>query len=444
MEGHLTLINIKIPNDGLLQSIDDETGTTQLYSGVTATFCHISWDLQDDNPSTVPMFQDLQRASFLCPGTMFTADLWDIARQAERYDARNHTFAATTPGAAQTAVPPTAVIFHESRCGSTLIANALAAFAPHHTRVYSEAAPPVAAIQACESHAASPRFCDQESHVKLIQDVFYIMGRVTRPLLPQYVFYKIQSVGVQSIDAFALAMPSTPWIFAYRDSIEVMMSHFHHYQTTGQQQQQQQQVMPRSSVSPDCLRNYGKPDQLQPTLVTELVDQAGRQVAQLTREEYCAVHIAALAEAAVREHERTKHLVGTHAVTAMAGRDAPTSSSTTTTAHDGAAGSNHVMGKTVAPPHWFVNYNELPYKIWETILPSLVVGALRPDEIERMHAAAKVYSKARGDGTKQHWKEDSTLKQGKAPSAVKDAVTLFLDPVYAQMEAIRQSMDPSK
>lgn len=418
MEGHLTLINIKFPNTDLFAHVNEEDGTTQMYSGITATFCHISWDLQDDNPSKVPMFQDLQRASFLCPGTRFTADLWEITRQAERYDARNHTFAATTPGAAQMAVPPTAVIFHESRCGSTLMSNALAAFVPHHTRVYSEAAPPVAALQACEATTTSSRGggqCDPDSHVKLIQDVFYMMGRVTRPSLPQYVFYKIQSVGVQSIQAFVQAMPTTPWVFAYRDSIEVMMSHFPHYQRG--------ENVPLS-YTPNCLQNYGRENREQPPLMTELVHAVGRQVSQLSREEYCAAHIAGLAEAAVREHERTKHILGTHAVTAITARDSTTR-------------------ETKAPPHWFVNYNELPYKIWETILPALVVSGLTHEEIERMHAATKVYSKARGDGTK-HWKEDTTLKQGKAPPSVKEAVKLFLDPVYQKMEVIRKSLDTPK
>lgn len=449
MEGHLTLIDIKIPTSGVLP-VTDKFGaaTTQLYAGVTGTFCHISWDLQDDNPSAVPSFHDLQQASFLCPGTLYTADLWDISRQAERYDAAvlrgNGTAVLASAasadtnkggggggGAAHTAVPPTAVIFHESRCGSTVIANALAAFLPHHTRVYAEAAPPAAAIQACEAHSSSAsksassrrRPCDQRSHHQLIRDVFFLMGRVTRPSLPQYAFYKMQSVSVQSIDAFAQAMPATPWIFAYCDSVEVMMSHFSHYQ-------QGLDTAP-SSDTPECLRNYGKSEELQPPLVTELVTAAGRLLESLSKEEYCAAHLAALAEAAVREHERTLQFkVAAHGVTVLAAtRDGGSAAAVT----------------HAAPPHWFVNYSELPHKIWETLLPALVVHGVSRAEIDRMHAAVKVYSKAardkKTDKGAPHWQEDSTLKQGRAPASIKEAAKLFMDPVYAQLEAIRTGVD---
>jgi hypothetical protein len=36
----------------------------------------------------------------------------------------------------------------------------------------------------------------------------------------------------------------------------------------------------------------------------------------------------------------------------------------------------------------------------------------------------------------QHWREDNTLKQGRAPPSVKAAAALFLDPLYRQLEAI--------
>ena len=94
-----------------------------------------------------------------------------------------------------------------------------------------------------------------------------------------------------------------------------MMSHFPHYQKG------QASVPAREghSATPECLRHYGKPDTEQPSLVTELVSNSGRPLSQLTREEYCAVHIAALAQAAVLEHERTKQLVTTHAAQPVVG-----------------------------------------------------------------------------------------------------------------------------
>jgi hypothetical protein len=93
--------------------------------------------------------------------------------------------------------PPTGVVFHETRCGSTLFANILAGLAPGRSRVYSESPPPVKALQACGSNY---QYCDEDLHKALIRDVFYIMGR--RPLSeePNYSFFKIQSIGTMSID----------------------------------------------------------------------------------------------------------------------------------------------------------------------------------------------------------------------------------------------------
>jgi len=374
------MVNLRIPSTGL------KSTETEKYSGVQATFCHLTWDIQARDPSKVPMFKDLKQQSPLCSGTLFSVDLYDIAHKARDYDFRNHTFAATEPKVGQGAWRPTAVVFHETRCGSTLIANIMAAFDPERTRVYTESPAPVAAIKACENNVP----CDPGAQEALIQDVFYMMGRTTRPKKPQYVFYKIQSVGVQSIEAFARAMPKTPWMFAYRDSIEVMMSHFKNYQ----------QGNPLSKdFMPVCLRNYGS--EVQHPLLQEIAQSKGRTVESLNKEEYCAAHLATLSESAIHEYERTK--------------DSDTK-------------------------HWFINYKELPHVLWESILPDLVLP-FTAAQIERMHQVSRSYSKGRGPRAGQHWHEDSTLKQGTAPDSVKQAVATFLDPLYQKMEAIRASME---
>ena len=380
MEGHLSLMGIRLPGRGIRSSKDG----SQLYSGVKATFCHIAWRLQDQDPSKVPMFSDLRDQSPLCIGTRFTVDLWEVSRKAQSYDWRNHTFAATKPAPGQGPVPPTAVVFHQTRCGSTLIANVLAAFMPQHTRVYSEANALIAALKACEFDAP----CDPGAQDALVQDVFYMMGRSPGPTLPQYVFYKIQSTGAHAMDVFTRAMPHVPWIFAYRDPVEIIMSHFKNYQTGNPL---------GADFMPNCLRTYGK--RAQHPLLVQTVQSQGRTIPSLTKEEYCAAHLASLGQAAVIEYEK---------------------------------GGNNEQQK-----RWFVNYNELPYKIWEHILPKLV-PFVSHDQVERMHEQGKVYSKGRGEKGGQHWHEDSTMKQGTAPESVKKAAALFMNPVYEKMEEYRK------
>ena len=394
-------MSIKVPSNGL------KSTSTQKYSNVKATFCHIAWRKQDEDPSRVPMWQDLRDASPLCMGTRYTVDLWDITRQAVSYDGRNHTFAATKPTPGQGPVPPTAVVFHQTRCGSTLIANVLASFMPQHSRVYSEATAPLAALMACDNdknnnNNNNNKKCDAGAQEALIQDVFYMMGRSPGPAKPQFVFYKIQSIGTHAMDAFVRAMPDTPWLFAYRDPVEIMMSHFKNYQTGN--------PLGRDFM-PNCLRNYGR--RQQPAALQELVKSHGRSIAGLTKEEYCAAHLASLGQAAVSEYE--------HALL-----------------QDKEHRSVHNNKKKRAmTPQWFVNYNELPYKVWETVLPALVPFVSHA-EIERMQEIGKRYSKGRGDMAGEHWHEDSTLKQGRAPELVKNAAKLFMDPVYEKLEAYRK------
>jgi hypothetical protein len=403
--------------------------TEKMYSSVTATFCHISWELQNDidiTPTTMSIstFADLQQASVLCPGTQVEVDFWDIVHQIRQQDAQREHH--RTKDALHVVASPTAVIFHESKCGSTLMTNTLAAFAaPHHTRVYVEAPPPLTALQACELHAsATPRRCAKESHRALIQDVFYMMGRIHGATLPQHVFHKIHSTGVQSMDAFVQAMPTTPWIFVYRHSLEVMMSHFSHYSPGGAET--------KARHTPECLRQYGQPTWQQPPRLVSWVEQVGKPLSQLTAEEYCAAHLAGLALSAIQEHERTQQLavnINTHAAPILVAEHNATDEHLT----------------RAAPPHWFVNYNALPYVIWETVLPSLLVHPVGRADMDRMRQAAslKVHRrKKKKDAevpTPEHWKEDGTMKQGTAPASIRDAVTLFLDPIYAQLEIIRES-----
>jgi len=429
MEGHLTLIDIEIPETGLHSSLDNPD---QLYAGVQGTFCHISWDLQKDRPSKYPTFHHLQQSSFLCPGTLLTADLWQVARQAEPYDFRNNTsFAATQPREKQLPVPPTLTIFHESKCGSTVLANALAAFAPRHTRVYADAPAVTKSLRACGSGDSDNNndndnpSCDSVAQRKLIQDVFYLLGRVSRPVLPQYVFYKVDSAAAQNVHAFVQAMPQAPWLFAYRDSTEILMSHFHHYQL--------RQNVPWN-YQPACLEGYNNNGGADNAAVVEIVHSHNRTLDSLTREEYCAAHVASLGVSVLRQHHRTAHQTGGSAALqpqAQAKEHHPLDR----------VGPLHAVDQT---PHWLVNYrSDVPHVLWETVLPELIVGVLRPEEKERMKAAARAYAHGGedGDDDDNHFRGDSTMKRGRAPPSVQQAVALFLDPIYQQLEAVREELD---
>ena len=452
LEGYLTLIDISLPQQGGLVP-HPSSNATNSYQGVKASFCHIAWNLQQRNPSQVPLFRDLEEESPLCAATLVRdLDLYTLVQQAKAYDSHSHNFTATTPKTGHQVVSvPTAVLFHETRCGSTLISNLVASSLPEQVRSYSESTPPLAALMACDLIKVRPdpnnptkRLpCHNESQLQLIRDVFYMMGRITRPKRPQYVFYKMQSIGARYIDLLTQALPTVKWAFAYRDSVEILMSHFKDYQRQPGGNEQYQDVGDAllssssslfswgssgqqnnkdghdstSGARPVCLRSYGKTKQ-HPTLVNIVKERAPeRNVSSLTEEEYCAAYLASLAQAAVTEHDADsgKEDTGSHA---------------------------SELHRKMIRPSWFLKYSKLPHAIWEDWLPAVFHVDITGPMKDRMQATANLYAKNNAiNGNEQNnqmWQEDSTLKQARAPKSLKEAAKLFMNPIYKVMNEIEQ------
>ena len=353
LRGRYTLVDINV-RSSMFDGNDQYTA-----KGI---FCKIDWRLQYKNPSAVSFFHDLRAQSASCDNkSAITVDLWDIAQKAREYDQTNQDVVA--------AIPPHGVIFHETRCGSTLTANLLAGFAPSKSRVYSESPPPLAALEA--------------GNVRLIQDVFYLMGR--RPASSgdpkqYYQFYKIQSVGTMYIDRFTEALPDTPWIFLYRDSVEVLQSHV---EGTGEA----------------CTRYYYSNREQFPS-TQQVIDDARLTMESITLLQYCAAHLAGLSLSAVQEHQRSGRRKGR-----------------------------------------FVNYNQLPDIMWESVLPEEFGVSVNKRHIKNMQRIAGVYSKGRQGIAKsnQEWKEDSSRKLSAASQPVLDAAELLMRRIFDQMESLSKS-----
>jgi hypothetical protein len=371
LEGYLTLVDLQIPIGGL-------QGMSERYNA-RATFCSIDWRLQQKKPSDVPMFRDLQAQSKMCQATKIVVDLFDVVQEAKQYDANfatGHEIVGKKP--VIQVVPPTGVVFHETRCGSTLFANLMAAFSPEHSRVFSESPPPVAALKACD---LAP--CNPDLHSMLIQDVFYIMGRTVRKETPQYVFYKIQSIGSMDIDKFAAAMPNVPWVFIYRDTVEILQSHLGKIRGALSRGQR-----------PVCARNYGNVYQPQTTL--QVIQRSGKKLEDLTLTEYCAAHLAGLSLSAIQEYDRTQR-----------GR--------------------------------FVNYKQMPGVVWDDIFPDYFKVPITVSSQSRMERAAMYYSKGRGDKAGEEWEDDVKKKQESASPAVVRAADIFTRDVFQRMEQLSAS-----
>lgn len=114
-------------------------------------------------------------------------------------------------------IPPTAIIFHVSRCGSTLLSQLLSL--DDRCVVVSE--PPILDTLLrwpYQDHAEVTEIPDDA-----FQDVIRILGRRKDPK-EQYFFIKTDSWHIFLVDYWRRLFPTTPFLFLYRHPAEVIQS----------------------------------------------------------------------------------------------------------------------------------------------------------------------------------------------------------------------------
>jgi hypothetical protein len=113
--------------------------------------------------------------------------------------------------------PPAGFIFHASRCGSTLVSQMLAAVKSNN--VISEA-PPIDFV--LRSSAGSKAIAD-EQRVQWLQWLIGVLGRKRGNAVRSYI--KFDSWHVLHLPLLRRAFPNVPWIFIYREPVEILASH---------------------------------------------------------------------------------------------------------------------------------------------------------------------------------------------------------------------------
>ncbi len=162
------------------------------------------WAWFGDRPLSEPLFEDSVNRMALRPLSRMFRTRTDLA--------------ALIAGAQQEeTLEPDGIVFHMSRCGSTLAAQMLAAV-PHHI-VASEAAPIDAMVQWAVTSAAP-----LEQQVAALRALVAALGR-NRSGNARRFFLKLDAWNVLALPLFRAAFQSTPWIFLYRKPEEVMVSH---------------------------------------------------------------------------------------------------------------------------------------------------------------------------------------------------------------------------
>jgi hypothetical protein len=391
IEAKYFLIDIDVSR-GAVAALEEEDQNNTHYGPVTATFCPLDWSLQKANPSTVPMFRVLVEESKHCNPNRATFDLRSIAKKARLYDK-----AMAEAIAQHREIPITkvlkvgGVVFHESRCGSTLVSNLLVASNPQAHRVYSESNPPIGALQACTSKKKSK--CSVAKQISLLRDVIYLMSRTQAPH-ETHVFFKIQSIGTHAISLWTQAFPNVPWVFVYRDPVEVLVSHLKH---GGDEAKRAACLRSRPNPSPmliDLVQETQHSSESSATAATS------KTVEELSNVEFCAAHLATLCQAAIHEYQNNNNGQLGH----------------------GSKGQ-------------FLNYASLPDIMWESILPNhFDMEDLSEQHIERMKDIAGVYSKGFQKKANMPWTQDTDTKQERASEAMRQAAKTYLAPYFEQLE----------
>lgn len=119
--------------------------------------------------------------------------------------------------AASPGLPPSAFIFHASRCGSTLLAQMLARLDSHI--VLSE---PLPLDQMLRAHYASP-LRDAEQHAA-IGAMLSALGQRRGDSASRLVI-KLDAWNLYELPLLRRCLPGTPWLFLYRDPLEIAASH---------------------------------------------------------------------------------------------------------------------------------------------------------------------------------------------------------------------------
>ena len=114
--------------------------------------------------------------------------------------------------------PLKALVSHASRCGSTLVAQMLAQLSTH---VVMSEPPMVDAILRIHSHLPD---VTREAQIRWLRALIFALGQA--PAAEQHLVIKLDAWHVRDHALLAEAFPAVPWIFLFRDPVEIAASMF--------------------------------------------------------------------------------------------------------------------------------------------------------------------------------------------------------------------------
>ena len=363
-------------------------------TGSTVSMCTLDWDARRANPASTPMYRDLIDASPHCrkddivyvPWTELEAD----------YEQRGCGDSSSSSGngsrnSGNDGCVPRGGVFHQSRCGSTLIANLLASLPG--ALCYSESGPVLSLLTSLELVDLP-----DEARIRFLRVLMAAFGRPVaaaraagKDIPPTAgVYLKFQSRLALQLPTWRAAFPAVPWAFVYRNGTEILASNFRGAKppvaegATLDRNEAGVKGVPcmSSSLSPAVLHLLG-----------ERNIASGRL---RSPEDICSAYSGVMALAALDAGGKARDA----ALGAAAVENPPTSRDLSSgkvwaeliATSDGrlsATGASGGIGQGV-----MIDYATLPESAFSLIFTHFGLTET-PDLVERLHVVSKVYSKKR-------------------------------------------------
>lgn len=174
--------------------------------GVDPARGSVDWCLFGDRPLREPFFHDSVERALRLPFNL-------AMRRHSTLDALA-AWQARSPG-----VAPTAFVCHASRCGSTLLAQMLARLDSH---VVLSEPPPLDAL--LRAHYTQPGLAPRQT--AWIRGLLSAYGQ-RRQGRERALVLKLDAWNIAELPLLRQCHPATPWVFVYRDPLEIAVSHLH-------------------------------------------------------------------------------------------------------------------------------------------------------------------------------------------------------------------------
>lgn len=234
------------------------------------TLCKLNFKKYSESPNQLSKFKDLVEASACRGKNKYQEELHVLMEELKDKQAKGLSTGNV--------VPPTGFVFHESRVGSTLVANLLAS--DPWSIVFSESQPIANALLHCHH-------CSREDILQLIRDVVTLMGRSPNH---KRLFFKFQSIASTKMNLILDAFPDIPWSFVFRQPVQTMMSHMDPH---------------KGGSGAPCLRSMKRP-----TAEVEItVAKYTRDNNKAPREAWCAAHLNMLCQSAIKAYEQYANML---------------------------------------------------------------------------------------------------------------------------------------